>query len=123
MFNPPSFSKKKYCDYLPPLNIESFFITPTGSTEVSKIISSLNQDNSNGPNSIPIKVLKLLNKDTSNQLVILFNQSFITIKKSKQFYFTRFFQENIKDLKNMLKGIKKTIYSNHSNNTFPTAIS
>ena len=33
-----TFSKKKY-DYIPPLNIESFFITPSDSTEVSKIIS------------------------------------------------------------------------------------
>ena len=57
------FSKKKYYDYLPPLNIESFFITLTDSAEVSNIISSLNQDKSNGPNSIPIKILKLLNKD------------------------------------------------------------
>ena len=29
-----------------------------------------------GPNSIPIKILKLLNKDISDQLAILFNQSF-----------------------------------------------
>ena len=57
------FSEKKYYDYLPLLNIESFFITPTDSTEVSNIISSLNQNKSDGPNSIPIKILKLLNKD------------------------------------------------------------
>ena len=44
------------------------------------------------------------------------------IKKSKQFYFTRFFQENIKDLKNMWRGIKKIKSSNNSNHTFPTAI-
>ena len=68
------FSKKKY-DYLPPLNIELFFITPTDSTEVSNIISSLNHDKSDGPNSISIKILKLLNKDISDQLAILFNQS------------------------------------------------
>ena len=47
------FSKIKYFDYLPPLNIKSFSITPTDSTEVSNIISSLNQDKSDGPNSIP----------------------------------------------------------------------
>ena len=70
------FSKKKYYDYLPPLNIESFFLTLTGSTEVSNIIFSLNQNKSDGPNSIPIKILKLLNKDISDQLAILFNQSF-----------------------------------------------
>ena len=48
--------------------------TPTDSTEVSNIISSLNYDD--GPNSIPIKILKLLNKDVPDQLAILFNQSF-----------------------------------------------
>ena len=70
------FSKKKYYDYLPPLNIESLFTTPTDSTEVFNIISSLNQDKSDGPNSIPFKILKLLNKAISDQLAILFNQSF-----------------------------------------------
>ena len=74
--SPIRFSKKKYYDYLPLLNIESFFLTPTDSTEVSNIISSLNQNKSDGPNSIPIKILKLLNKDISDQLAILFNQSF-----------------------------------------------
>ena len=34
-----TFSKKKY-DYIAPLNIESFFITPSDSTEVCNIISS-----------------------------------------------------------------------------------
>ena len=70
------FSKKKHYDYLPPLNIESFFLTPTHSTEVSSIIFSLNQNKSDGPNSIPIKILKLLNKVISDQLAIHFNQSF-----------------------------------------------
>ena len=70
------FSKKKYYDYLPPLNIESFFLPPTDSTEVSNITFSLNQNKSDRPNSIPIKILKLLNKDLSDQLAILFNQSF-----------------------------------------------
>ena len=69
------FSKKKY-DYLPPLNIESFFLTATDSTKVSNIIFSLNQNKRDGPNSIAIKILKLLNKDISDQLAILFNQSF-----------------------------------------------
>ena len=57
------FSKKKYYDYLPPLDIESLVLTPTDSTEVSNIISSLNQNKSDGPSSIPIKILNLLNKD------------------------------------------------------------
>ena len=68
------FYKKKYLDYFLSLNIESFFITATDSTaEVSKIIPTLNQDKSDGPNSIPTKILKLLNKDISDQLAILFN--------------------------------------------------
>ena len=68
--------KNKYVDYLPPLNIELFFIPSTDSTKVSNIISSLNQDKSDEPNSIPINILKLLNTDISDQLAILFNQSF-----------------------------------------------
>ena len=71
-----TFSKKKYYDYLPPLNIESFFLIPTDSTEVFNIIFSLNQNKSDGHNSIPIKILKLLNKDIFDQIAMLFNQSF-----------------------------------------------
>ena len=70
------FSKKKYFDYLPPMNIEKFCITLYDSTEVSNIIFSLNQDKKDGPNSIPTKILKLLNKGISEQLAIVFNQSF-----------------------------------------------
>ena len=69
------FSKKKYYDYLLPLNVESLFITPTDSNEVSNIISSLNQKKSDRPNSIPIKILKLLNKSyltTSNPFQPIF---------------------------------------------------
>ena len=44
------------------------------------------------------------------------------LKKSKQFYFTRLFQQNVKELKNMWKEIKKIISSNYSNHIFPTAI-
>ena len=44
------------------------------------------------------------------------------LKKSKKFYFTRCFQGNIKDLKNMWRGIKEIISSNSSNHIFPTAI-
>ena len=70
------FSKKKYFDFLSLLNIESFFATSTNSTEVPNIISSLNEGKSDGPNSIPMKILKLLDKGISSQLAILFNQSF-----------------------------------------------
>ena len=70
------FSKKKYFDYLPSMNIEKCCVTLYDSTEVSNIIFSLNQDKKDGPNSIPTKILKLLNKGISEQLAILFNQSF-----------------------------------------------
>ena len=70
------FSKKTYYDKLPLLNIESFFITPTDSTKFPKIISYLNQDKSDGSNSIPIKFLKVLNKDIYDQPAIFFSQSF-----------------------------------------------
>ena len=62
----------KYYDYLSSLNIELFFIAPTDSTKDSNIISFSNQDK----NTIPIQMLKLLNKDISDQLAILFSQSF-----------------------------------------------
>ena len=69
------FSNRKYSDYLPTLNIESFFITPTDSTEISNIVSLLNQDMSDRPNSIPTRILKFLNKDISDQLAFLLNHS------------------------------------------------
>ena len=70
------FSQKKYFGHLSPLSIESFFITSPEITEVSKIIFSINEDKSDGTISIPTKILKLLNKNISRRLAILFNQSF-----------------------------------------------
>ena len=74
--NPPSDFPRKNIMIISPLNIESFFLTLTDSTEVSNIVFTLNQNKSDGPNSSPIKILKLLKKDISDQLAILFNQSF-----------------------------------------------
>ena len=70
------FSKKKYCGNIPSLNIESYFITKTDSLEVFNINDILHLDQSDGPNSISTRILKPLNKDISDQLAILFNQSF-----------------------------------------------
>ena len=53
-----------------------FFITPTGSQEIISIISSLSDNKSSGPNSIPTRILILLKKDISTQLVDIFNLSF-----------------------------------------------
>ena len=62
------------------------------------------------------KFIKL--KDPCKKLNLLLT----ILKKSKQFYFTRLFQQNVKELKNMWKEIKKIISSNYSNHIFPTAI-
>ena len=71
-----TFSTMKNFDYLPTLNIESFFRTSTVITY--SIISTLNLNKSDGPNSIPTRIMKLLNKDLSDQLENLFNQLFLS---------------------------------------------
>ena len=48
---------------LPPSPKYRIIIIPTDSTETSNITTSLNQDKSDEPNSIPNKIVKLLNKD------------------------------------------------------------
>ena len=40
------------------------------------IISALDSQKASGPNSIPIKILKLMKNDISDQLAVLFNLSF-----------------------------------------------
>ena len=57
-------------------NVNSFSITPTDSEEIISIISSLNDNKSSGPNSIPTRVLKLLKKDISKQLADIFSLTF-----------------------------------------------
>ena len=54
----------------------SFSIRPTDKTEIKNIISSLDSNKSVGPNSIPIKTLKLLKNDISSQLSEIFNITF-----------------------------------------------
>ena len=53
-------------------------MTPTEKNEISLIISSLNSHKSSGPNSIPVKILKLLKNDIFQQLSDIFNMSFST---------------------------------------------
>ena len=53
-------SPKHYTDYLSYTKTSTFFLTPTDKTEISFIISSLDSHKSSGPNSIPVKILKLL---------------------------------------------------------------
>ena len=70
------FSNKNYTDYLHGENFNSFFIMLTDSEEVISILSSLSDNKSSGPNGIPTRILKLLKKDISVQLVDIFNLSF-----------------------------------------------
>ena len=72
------FSPKHYTDYLSHTNTNTFFLTPTDKNEISFIISSLDSHKSSGPNSIPVKILKLLKNDISQQLSDIFNMSFST---------------------------------------------
>ena len=51
------FSSKNYTDYFHGENFNYFFIIPTDSEEVISIISSLSENKSSGPNSIPTRIL------------------------------------------------------------------
>ena len=70
------YSKNNFHDFLPPVNINSFFLNPTDEIEVKNIILSLNPLKAIGPNSIPAKILKLLINDVSFQLAVFFNLFF-----------------------------------------------
>ena len=66
-------SAKSYTDYLSYTNTNTYFLTPTNKNEISFTISSLDSHKSSGPNSIPVKILKLLKNDISQQLSDIFN--------------------------------------------------
>ena len=54
-----TYSKNNFHDFVPPININSFFLNPTDETAVKNIMS-LNPSEAIGPNSIPTKILMLL---------------------------------------------------------------
>ena len=72
------FSPKKYADYLSNTNTNTIFLTPTDKNKISFIISSLDSHKSSDPNSISVKILKLLKNDISHQLSDFLNMSFLT---------------------------------------------
>ena len=72
------YSAKEFHEFLLPLSIKSFFLSPTDKNEIISIISALDSQKASGPNSIPIKILKLMKNDISDQLAVLFNLSFTT---------------------------------------------
>ena len=71
-----NYSRNKFFDFLPQININSFFINPTDKTEIKNIILSLDSLRSIGLNSIPTEILKLLSNGISTQFAELFNLSF-----------------------------------------------
>ena len=64
--------------YLTNRNKESVLVSPCSSNEVSEVIKSLKNGKSVGPNSIPIKLLKILDPYIYVNLSNLINESFET---------------------------------------------
>ena len=56
----------------------TFIITATNKEEICKVISSLNINKSCGPNSIPTKILHLVQDQISKHLAAICNLSFST---------------------------------------------
>ena len=59
-------------------NNDSFIITTTNQEKIWKVISSLNINKSCGPNSIPTKILHLVQDQISKHLATICNLSFST---------------------------------------------
>ena len=59
------YSRNKSFDFLPQINMNSFFINPTDKTEIKNIILPLDPLKSISPNSVATKILKLLSNDIS----------------------------------------------------------
>ena len=67
---------KSPLDYLSDRMCNSLFLTPLTAIEVNDLINILNPSKSVGPNSIPIKLLKIIGYSVSPLLALLVNQSF-----------------------------------------------
>ena len=67
---------KSPLDYLSNRTSDSLFLTPVTLIEVNDLINILNPSKSVGPNSIPIKLLKIIGYSVSPLLALLVNQSF-----------------------------------------------
>ena len=75
---PPT--RKNFRQYLDRSNPNTFFFTPVDSEEIIKVIKSLDQRKTTGPNSISNKVLQPLIKEISSILADIFNLSLSTGK-------------------------------------------
>ena len=71
-------SKKSPMDYLSNKNSHSVFISPSVPYEISDIIDQFKTGKSIGPNSIPMKLFKILSPYVSSPLSLIINESFQT---------------------------------------------
>ena len=69
-------TKRNFSDCLKNLIVESFFLTPTTSEEMSDLIQTLSLNKSTGPNSIPTSILKKIKNEISIPLSAIINNSF-----------------------------------------------
>ena len=69
-------SQKSPLDYLGHENPHSFFIGPSAPFEVSDVVNALKPGKSVGPNSVPIKLLKIISSYISSPLSQIINESF-----------------------------------------------
>ena len=65
-----------FSSYMKNPNQSSLDLAPTTPEEVIEIISSFSTSKSTGPNSIPVRILKLLKHDISKPIATLINRSF-----------------------------------------------
>ena len=72
------YSDKHFSNFLKNRSDDSFFLNPTEKYEIINIISSPGSNKSTEPNSIPTKILKLLENDISTLLSGIFNFPFLT---------------------------------------------
>ena len=72
------FSNKSFRSFLSTKNNDFFIITATNKEEICKVISSLNINKSCRPNSVPTKLLRLVQDQISKHLTTICNLSFST---------------------------------------------
>jgi hypothetical protein len=68
--------RKHFSTYLKRPNSNSIFLSPVSPDEVSKALLSLSLNKSSGPNSIPVKIIRLCHREISYPLSDIINLSF-----------------------------------------------
>ena len=71
-------SKSKYSDYFKNPCQQTFFFIPTNEQEALKTIKFLRRNKTSEPFSIPIKFLKLFQKELSKPISLIIDLSFLT---------------------------------------------